>query len=658
MQADSWSATVQRVLADANVVANAETMVRSPGSTIVPHRDGSAARISRWLADLATSTRGDIDDKLRIEGLLGEGGMGVVRIAEQRSLGRKVALKTLKAGVNDDAAIEKVLHEAIITGHVEHPSVVPIHDIVVDAQGRPAIVLKRIEGQPWEALMFDARAVERRFGATDLLEWNLQTLAQVANAIAFAHTRGIVHRDLKPENVMVGEFGEIYVVDWGLAVAVDPEVDPRLPRLLEIEPMAGTPCYMAPEMLGGVGATISRATDVYLLGAILYEVVYGMPPHRGSTFEEIVQSIVQSDPPFVGEAPMELVAIMRRALDADPHARFENAVQLRHALLAFLKHQGSRRLAEEASLRRVRIESTIEAHEQGEKIDDATLQATYVEARFGYQQALRAWPENTGASAALRELVVRVVEYELARGEPRVAATILAGNEDELPQLTRRVELAMRAKDAEHAKLEALSRALDPETGRKTRTFITAIIGTMWTVTPQMRRLPYLRDIPEVDALVLLPMAYLGIGTLLLLWARESMTKTAINRFLAAFVGLMLFCEILLSYASRSFGHSAVDVYRLNFPLWALAAGTVAMVTQWRMFVSALGYIAGFFYLMKVPEDRYLIASLCNGLTTLIAVFIWLPGEGPARFLDRLSPKRGESLIDVHVARSRDHKLP
>ena len=644
---------MERVLADANVVANADTIVRSPGSTIVPHREGSTARISKWLEDLATSTRGDIDDKLRVEGLLGEGGMGVVRLAEQRSLGRKVALKTLKAGVNDDAAIEKMLHEALITGHVEHPSVVPIHDIVVDVQGRPAIVLKRIEGQPWEALMFDARTVERRFGATDLLEWNLQTLGHVANAIAFAHTRGIVHRDLKPENVMVGEFGEIYVVGWGLAVAVDPEVDPRLPQLRDVEPMAGTPCYMAPEMLGGKGAVISRATDVYLLGAILYEIVYGMPPHRGETFEEIVQSIVRSEPSFGAEAPSELVAILRRALDPDPHARFENAVQFRHTLIAFLKHQGSRKLAEEASLRRVRIESTIEAHERGEKVDEATLQASYAEARFGYQQSLRAWPENRGAAAALRELVVRVAGYELARGQPRVAATIVAGHEDELPQLTRQVEIAVRDKDAEHAKLEALGRELDPETGRRTRTLLAAIVGTMWTIAPQLHFLPYLREIPEADGLVLLPMLFLGVGTLLLLWARDSMTKTAINRFLAAFVGLMLFSEILLSYAARSFGYEAVDIYRLNFPIWALAAGTVAIVTQWRMFAAALGYIVGFFYLMRFPEDRYTVASLCNALTTVMAVLVWAPGIGAAKVLDRIAPSRSESMIDVHLSKRR-----
>ena len=246
MQADSWSVTLERALESEGVVGNAETIVRSPGSTIVPPSTGARGRISTYLADLATSTRGDVDAKLRIEGLLGEGGMGVVRLAEQRSLGRKVALKSLKADGRDDAAIEKLLHEAWITGLVEHPAVVPIHDIIIDAQGHPAIVLKRIEGQPWEALMFDAKTVKRRFGADDLLEWNLQVLTQVANAVASAHSRGIVHRDLKPDNVMVGEFGEVYLVDWGLAVAIEHDADPRLPRLREIEPMAGVAAARGP----------------------------------------------------------------------------------------------------------------------------------------------------------------------------------------------------------------------------------------------------------------------------------------------------------------------------------------------------------------------------------------------------------------------------
>jgi CHASE3 domain sensor protein len=118
--------------------------------------------------------------------------------------------------------------------------------------------------------MHDAAAVKKLFGADDLLTWNLDVLQQVCNGIHFAHSRGIVHRDLKPENVMLGHFGEVYVMDWGLAVALEDEGSGMLPLGSTARELAGTPNYLAAEMLGGGETLISPRTDVYLLGGILY----------------------------------------------------------------------------------------------------------------------------------------------------------------------------------------------------------------------------------------------------------------------------------------------------------------------------------------------------------------------------------------------------
>ncbi|MCZ7681391.1 MAG: protein kinase [Sandaracinaceae bacterium] len=168
---------------------------------------------------------------LALRGTLGEGGMGIVRLATQRSLGRDVAVKTVKGSQAAERATGALLREACVMGLLEHPNVVPVYDLVVGDAGEPAIVMRKIEGSSWASVMHDPAALRARFDAEDALEWNLRVLAQVCNVVDFAHSRGILHRDLKPENVMLGEFGEVYVVDWGLAVALREGLGPAIPPL-------------------------------------------------------------------------------------------------------------------------------------------------------------------------------------------------------------------------------------------------------------------------------------------------------------------------------------------------------------------------------------------------------------------------------------------
>ncbi len=241
---------------------------------------------------------------------IGTGGMGVVREGVQRSLERVVAVKTLRdelRGHTEPAA--ELLREARLTGTLEHPNVVPVHDVGVDEHGAPMIVLKRISGITWSELIRDADRVRELAPSGDLLEWNLRTLMQVASAIHFAHSRGVIHRDLKPDNVMIGEFGETYVVDWGIAVPLE-----DLKAGATASSPAGTPCYMAPEMLGQDGPPPpSVATDVYLLGGVLFEIVSGHPPHDGTGLVDVLRKILTVDPEPPADAPEELAAILRPA---------------------------------------------------------------------------------------------------------------------------------------------------------------------------------------------------------------------------------------------------------------------------------------------------------------------------------------------------------
>src|SRR5262249_2783401 len=159
-------------------------------------------------------------------------------------------------------ALGGLLTEAVITGSLEHPSIVPVHALGCDDAGRPVLVMKRIEGVCWRGMARDEHppgwaAIDAAGGGRRTA--HVANLMAVCNAMHFAHRRGVVHRDLKPGNVMIGSYGEVYVVDWGIAARIEAGPSPVA--------LVGTPAYMAPEMVWGEAHRVDARTDVYLLGA-------------------------------------------------------------------------------------------------------------------------------------------------------------------------------------------------------------------------------------------------------------------------------------------------------------------------------------------------------------------------------------------------------
>jgi len=202
-------------------------------------------------------------------GVIGEGGMGVVYAARQSAIARTVAVKMLKQSNGQSSEQrEKFISEAVVTGELDHPNIVPIYDLGSNDSGALFYSMKRVKGTPWNDEV-----------KTKSLTENLHILLRVADAVAFAHANGVLHRDLKPENVMLGDFGEVLVMDWGLA-RISPEF-PNADSVTQSDVMGGTPAYMAPEMATGPIDEITITSDVYLLGAILFEIIAGRPPHTG-----------------------------------------------------------------------------------------------------------------------------------------------------------------------------------------------------------------------------------------------------------------------------------------------------------------------------------------------------------------------------------------
>jgi eukaryotic-like serine/threonine-protein kinase len=331
---------------------------------------------------------------------LGAGGMGVVYAARHRSLDREVALKRLypEAG---DKALAALLHEARITSRLDHPNIVPLHFVGLDGDGDLIVVMKLVRGQAW---------LDRP--NEDDLPAQLEVLSKVALALEFAHSRGIIHRDVKPDNVMLGDFGEVYLVDWG--IAWDQERDPPISGIV------GTPAYMAPEMAGA--SHVDARTDVYLLGANLHWALTGLPRHGGDDTLETLKAMVRSEPfAFGDDVPAELAELCNRACHVDPDMRPTSAAAFREELHHYLERRTAFAMLHAADEHSAAFERALD-----ETIPEERLRRLFDRTCFGYAQLLDAWPDLADARLGHDRAVRRMLRRELDDGRSSAARALLA----------------------------------------------------------------------------------------------------------------------------------------------------------------------------------------------------------------------------------------
>jgi serine/threonine-protein kinase len=273
-------------------------------------------------------------ERYRYMGTLGEGGMGLVEKVWDDDLMRALALKRLKPDLRSDRALlRQFLWEARVGAHLDHPNIVPVHDIGLSQRGELYFTMKHVEGESLaealERLRTDGDEVTQELS----LPRRLRLFLSLCAAVHFAHARGVLHRDLKPANVMLGKHGEVFVMDWGIAV---PARDRAPEMLVAAAPdqatrgVTGTPAYMAPEQ--AAGDPIDPRSDVYALGAILYELVSLAPPIEGATVSEILDKALRGDivplPEVAPEAGPSLTAVVHRALAKDPGDRYPSVQDL------------------------------------------------------------------------------------------------------------------------------------------------------------------------------------------------------------------------------------------------------------------------------------------------------------------------------------------
>ncbi len=426
---------------------------------------------------------------VEIQREIGRGGMGIIREGVQSGLQRIVAVKHLHPS-SDDHAVTSLLREARISGRLEHPNIVPIHALTHHEQ-RPAIVMKRIEGIEWSRLLEDTSLHEAYSVGDDPLRWHIIVLMRLCHAVHFAHSRHILHLDLKPANVMIGRFGETYLLDWGIAVSysANEERPDWLPSAKDITSVVGTAAYMSPEQAAGESELLGPRSDVFQLGAMLHQVLTGKPPHESKTFALTLLNAYQAAPPeYGGDVPEELGNIARKAMARDVEERFESADALRHALAEFLNHRASTRLVAEAEerLRRLlpELRGTIdESLSALEMSDEVTIQRRMVECVFAYQQALKVWKDNTDAQRGLQEVLHLVIARAIEARDLRSAASALADLPAPAPELRRRVEQLRQDLKTERRLNKAarqVAEQVDINIHHKVRSIGAALSGVAW----------------------------------------------------------------------------------------------------------------------------------------------------------------------------------
>jgi len=553
-------------------------------------------------------------EELEVKGVLGAGGMGRVLLARQQSLARDVAVKVLRRE-GSAAAARRLVEEARLAGAVEHPGVVPVYALGSDGRGQPVLVMKRVEGVTWRQLLDDAAhpAWERlTAAAAERLDVHLGVLQQVCNAVAFAHRRGVLHRDLKPSNVLVGEFGEVYVADWGVAVQKDAATTQCL---------VGTPAYMAPEMVHGDVHLLSERTDVFLLGACLYEVLSGRPPWHGRTLAEAIDRAATGElAALPASVPAELAAVAYRALAPHPAERYATALELRDALALAQRHRASGAITRATQERLAALADAVATGAGA-----AAVYPLLSECRFGFTQALREWSGNAEAKAGRARALELGVRFELAQGHAAAARALLHELDPVPPTLSLEVA-ALEAKDAaqqaDAAQLRDLARDLDPAVGRRQRNAVVAGIFTALSIFTASRLL-----MPHVWAgpwsLVLGSVAFNAVYFATLALGRQMLLTTRLNRTLAGFFAVLVLGQVAFRSVAAMLGLPHQQTLALELVMMAVIAGSGASALHWSFAVGAALLLASATLGLVYPAVLQPLYGVLTGVPVAVTIWLW-----------------------------------
>jgi serine/threonine-protein kinase len=557
---------------------------------------------------------------LEIVDILGEGGMGRVHLARQRSLSRDVAVKVVKPEAQDDTSVEALLSEAVIMGFLEHPSIIPVHALGLDDAGQPILVMKRVEGVVWRDLIENPGHpawARLETMAEDRLGVHLEILLQVANALAFAHSRGIVHLDVKPANVMVGDFGEVYLLDWGVATGIERTARPARHAL------RGTPAYMAPEMVSPRAGMIDERTDVYLLGTTLHVALTGRSRHEGRTLLDVLGAAYASRPfAYDASVPAELAAICNRATHADRGRRYPSIPAFRQAIQDYLRHRGSIALSATAATLLTALKAALAAKgEEAGVFDAERAYRLMTECRFGFMQALRAWKDNAAACDGLERCIEVMIEHHIAEGSVSAARGLLGELPAPRPDLKKKIdalEEEQRKRREEEERLKHMARDFDLTVAARQRTAILFALGAAVLVAVLTWMASTGAEAPTHQRMITVACLLLVAVTIAVAIGRRHLFRNTANRRIVALLytvlGALLVHRIIA--ASRGMLPSMVLLDDMLMLSALMAAGSV-MLLRWLGWVSLL-FGAGVVFSVLRPE----LGATAFSVAAILAFFV------------------------------------
>lgn len=347
--------------------------------------------------------------------VLGKGGMGTVFEAKQNATGRLVALKLLE---NEDPNVRyEFAREAIINGNLEHPSIIRLYEFAYSDEFGLFYAMERIRGKAWSKVIHK-----------QMMEEKLGIFMRVLDAVAYAHSCGIIHRDLKPANIMLGEFGNILVVDWGLALSTEEIAANR-----ELPNLYGSLPYMAPEMLSKQTKNMGVHSDIYMLGSILYQIMTGNPPHtlEGKIYER-VRAIRANDIQPIEDFPL-LGKVAMKALSTNPNHRYTSVDTLHHALQNYLQNRTAY----------LTVQNGREHLEVGRTSQSLN---SLSRAFFAFQDALEILPNSETAWEAFSEAEEELAQTAFSMGDLSYASRIASSESFQNQKLKYQIDAAVLEK--------------------------------------------------------------------------------------------------------------------------------------------------------------------------------------------------------------------
>jgi len=560
--------------------------------------------------------------------------MGRVYLGGQSSLGREVALKISKVDPSHQKQLAQLYHEAQITAALDHPNILPMYLLARDGEGRPIQVMKRVQGTTWATLLNEPQHPlwERLDCSEGRLHFHLEVLAQVALAVGYAHDRGVIHRDLKPDNVMIGDFGEVYVLDWGVALATSDLSKPQAERVFLAQEacglasaLVGTPVYMSPEMGRQEVERLGPTADVFLLGAILYEILTGCYIRSGDDLEGILRMITAGREPEVPEwLSEEFQTLLKLSLCSEPEERISDAQSFRRLLIHATRTDRADQVRKRADQARLKLAEALKGPIESE--DDVL--GAYDEARLDYRASLEMWPSSVQARRGLDSLHELLIEHLIQEGALMAAKRTLTKLSVPNEALTRRIEEAEQeraSQAADHAKLQRWHHHHDIQRSRSLRVIVSVVgliifgFGSVIIELLQQSGLIVVRGRDEVlISFVLSLAAFILIAAFA--FQRRYVLREA-NAVFGRFIGYLGVISLIGTsqrYISWQLGLEPAQILHQEMPLIALGCFGLSAITGQRHFIiGGLAFTLAMFVSLSSP-------GLTKGTYACAMITVWL----------------------------------